>query len=146
MLNLEVNTVYAKMYGSETWTMNKEMENRIDAFEMWIYRRIGRISWKDKKTNKEVLENLGMKRVLLKELKGRQLKYFGYIKRHDSLLKTLLEGKVEGRRDRGSQRYKWESNIKRWSGYSMSECTTRARDRECWRSVAANLQCGDGTG
>src|SRR5579871_2637964 len=78
--------------------------------------------------------------------KGRQIKYFGHIKRHDSLLKTLLEGLVEGRRDRGRQRYKWERNIKRWTGYSMSECTTQARNRVCWRSVAANLRYGDGTG
>ena len=50
------------MYGSETWTLNKQLEDRIDAFEMWVYRRIGRTSWKEKKTNKEVLTTLNMKK------------------------------------------------------------------------------------
>ena len=81
------------MYGSETWTLNKQLEDRIDAFEMWVYRRIGRTSWKEKKTNKEVLKTLNMKKELLREIKIRQIKYFGHIKRHDTLLKTLLEGK-----------------------------------------------------
>ena len=112
---------------------------------MWVYRRIGRISWKAKKTNKYVLETLGMKRAILGEIKSRQIKYFGHIKRHDTLLKFLLEGKVEGQRARGRQMYKWEGNIKRWTKYSLAECTIKARDRECWRSIAANLRCGDGT-
>ena len=133
------------MYGSETWTLNKQLEDRIGAFEMWVYRRIGRTSWKEKKTNKEVLITLNMKKELLREIKIRQIKYFGHIKRHDTLLKTLLEGKIEGKRARGRQRYKWESNITRWTGYSLAECTTKTRDRGCWRSVAANLRCGDGT-
>jgi hypothetical protein len=133
------------MYGSETWTMNKQLEDRIDAFEMWVYRRIGRVSWMEKKTNKEVLESLGMKRELLQEIKIRQVKYFGHIKRHDTMLKIFLEGKVEGRRARGGQRYKWEGNIKRWTNYTMAECNIKTKDRGCWRSIAANLRCGDGT-
>ena len=84
------------MYGSETWTLNKQLEDRIDAFEMWVYRRIGRTSWKEKKTNKEVLRTLNMKKELLREIKIRQIKYFGHIKRHDTLLKTLLEVKSKG--------------------------------------------------
>ena len=85
------------LYGSESWTLNKMMEDKINAFEMWAYRRMGHISWKEKKTNKAVLEKLGMKQDLLNEVKTRQLKYFGHIKRHDSLLKNILEGRVEGK-------------------------------------------------
>ena len=77
----------ALLYGAETWVMNKKLEKNIEAFEMWIYRRIGRVSWKEKKTNKEVLQQLGMKKELLKEIKIRQIKYFGHIKRHDTILK-----------------------------------------------------------
>ena len=124
--------------------MNKQMEKRIEAFEMWTYRRIGRVSWKENKSNKEVLQQLGVKKELLKELLVIQIKYFGNIKRHDTLLKTILEGKAEGKRARGGQRYKWEGNIKRWTGYRLSECTIKSRDRVCWRSIAANLRCGDG--
>jgi hypothetical protein len=133
------------LYGSESWTLNKMMEDKINAFEMWVYRRIGHISWKEKKTNKAVLEMLGMKQDLLKEVKTRQLKYFGHLKRHDSLLKNILEGRVEGKRARGGQRYMWENNIKRWTGNSMTECTNGTRDRQRWRSIVANLRCGDGT-
>jgi hypothetical protein len=62
-----------------------------ESFEMWVYRRIGHISWKEKKTNKAVLEVLGIKQDLLNEVKTRQLKYFGHIKRHNFLLKSILE-------------------------------------------------------
>jgi len=86
-----------------------------------------------------------MKREILKTIKSRQIKYFGHIKRHNTLLKTILEYKVGGLRARGRQRFRWVDNIKRWTGYSLSECTIRARDRQCWRSIAANLQCGVGT-
>ena len=133
------------MYGSETWTMNKQLEDRIDAFEMWIYRRIGRVSWTEKQTNKQVLGKLGMKKQLLREIKFRQVKYFGHIKRHDTMIKHLLEGKVKGGRARGRPRDKWEGNFKKWTGYSLAVCNTKAKDRGCWRFIAANLRCGDGT-
>jgi hypothetical protein len=94
------------------------MEDKINSFEMWVNRRIGHISWKEKKTNKAVLEKLGMKQELLKESKTRQLKHFGHIKRHDSPLKNILEGRVEGKRARGRQHYIWENNIRRWTGNS----------------------------
>jgi hypothetical protein len=70
------------LYGSETWTTNKNLEDRINAFEMWIFRRIGRISWKERLTNESVLKRIGMKRELLQDQKIRQMKYFGHIKRH----------------------------------------------------------------
>ena len=133
------------LYGAETWTLNKQLEDRIETFEMWMYRRIGRISWKDRKTNEEVLNILGVKRELLKEIKFRQSRYFGHIKRHNTLLKTILEGKVEGKRARGRQRYKWEDNIKRYTEANLSKCTIWARDRASWRSITAKLHCGDGT-
>ena len=133
------------LYVSETWTTNKNLEDRINAFEMWIFRRLGRISWKERLTNESVLKRIGMKRELLQDLKIRQIKYFGHIKRHDTLIKRLLEGKVEERRAKGRPRHKWENDIKRWTKYSLAECNIRARDRGCWRSIASNLRCGDGT-
>ena len=113
--------------------------------EMWIYRRIHCISWKQKQSNTEVIEKLGKKRELMKEIKKRQVKYFGHVKRHDTLIKTILEDNVEGKRARGRQRYKWEDNIKRWMNISLTEYTVRVRDRQCWRSIAANFHCGDAT-
>jgi hypothetical protein len=133
------------LYGAEAWTINKQMERKIDAFEMWVYRKIGCISWKQKVTNSEVLKKLGTKRELLNVLKVRQLKYFGHIKRHHTLLKTIYEGRVDGKRARGRPRYGWDNNIKTWTGKSLEECTIQARDRKSWRSTTANLCCGDGT-
>ncbi|GFR58543.1 endonuclease-reverse transcriptase [Elysia marginata] len=71
---------------------------------MWIYRRLAKISWKDKKTNQEVCEHLGAIRELVNTIKTRKIKYFGHIKRHASFLKDVLEGKIEGSRPRGRQR------------------------------------------
>src|SRR5579871_2820696 len=68
------------LYGAETWAMNKQLVNRIEALEMWIYRRMGRISLTEKQTNNEVLKTLGMKREILTEIRSRQIKYFGHIK------------------------------------------------------------------
>jgi hypothetical protein len=87
------------------------MKDKINAFEIWVYRRIGHLSWKEKKTNKAVLEKLAMKQDLLKEVKTRQLKYFEHIKRHDSLLKNILEGRVEGKRARGNVNVQEEDSV-----------------------------------
>jgi hypothetical protein len=67
------------------------------------------------------------------------------MKGHDSLLKNILEGTVEGKHARGRQRYMWENNIKRLTGNSLTECTNDTRDRQRWRSIVANRRCGDGT-
>jgi hypothetical protein len=112
------------------------MEDKLNAFEMWVYRRIGHISWKE---NKAVLEKLGIKQDLLKEVKTRQLKYFGHIQIYNFLLNNILEGRVEGKRARGSHHYIWENSIKRWTGNSLTECTNNTRDRQRWRSIVANL-------
>jgi hypothetical protein len=127
------------LYNTESWTLNKLIEVKINDSEMGVYRRIGHISWKKKKTNKAVLEKLGMKQKLLEEVKTRQLKYFGHSKRHYSLLKNILEGREDGKRARGRQRYIWENNIKRWTGNSLTECTNGTRHRQRWRSIVANL-------
>ena len=80
-----------------------------------------------------------------KEIKMKKTKYFGHIKRHNNILKTILEGKVEGKRARGRQRYRWEDNIREWTGYSLAECTIKARERGNWRFITANLHSGEGT-
>ena len=133
------------LYGAETWTLNKDLMRQIEAFEMWIYRRLGHISWQQKKTNEEVLRIVNGKKELLHDLARRQMKYFGHIKRHNTILRTILEGKVEGTRPRGRPRYKWTDNIKKWSGLSMAECSITAQDRDAWSSIIANIHWGDGT-
>ncbi|KAG1714962.1 Protein capicua [Nymphon striatum] len=111
----------------------------------WIYRRIGKVSWTERKTNEHVLRMLGIKKQLLNIVKERKLKYYGHIKRHQTVQRTTLEGKVEGKRSRGKQRLKWEDNIKGWTKRSMEECGRLAKDRVGWRVIVANLRNEDGT-
>ena len=84
-------------YGSEAWTLTKTMEEKINAFEMWCLRRMGGVSWKDRKTNDEVLQMMKTERNLLKTIKQRKLRYFGHVKRQNGFLKMATEGKNEER-------------------------------------------------
>ena len=74
-------------YGCETWTINKDMESKINAFEMWILRKIANVKWTDKVTNEDVCRRLHVQRTLLSDIKQRKLSYFGHIKRHHSIRK-----------------------------------------------------------
>ena len=92
-------------YGSETWTLTNVLEDRIKAVDIWCLRRIGRVSWKEKKTNVEVCKLLKTEQTLPPKIKTRKLQYFGHTERQNSLLKMALEGKVEGKRPSGRPRY-----------------------------------------
>ncbi|GFS10640.1 endonuclease-reverse transcriptase [Elysia marginata] len=131
------------LYASETWTLKKNTEKRIEAMEMWIYRRMQRISWKEKVTNKKVLESFGLQRPeLLLTIQRRKMKYYGHLRRHDSIQKRILERKIDGRRGRGRRRQTWLGNIQEKSQMKMCEVCETALDRRRWRSVTAHL--GDG--
>ncbi|GFR72208.1 endonuclease-reverse transcriptase [Elysia marginata] len=88
--------------------------------EMWIYRRMQRISWKEKVTNKKVLESVGLQRPeLLLTIQRRKMKYYGHLRRHDSMQKRTLEGKIDGGRGRGRRRQTWLGNIQETSQMKM---------------------------
>jgi len=128
------------LYASETWTLTATLEKRLEAAEMWMYRRITRTSWKDKKTNREVLNQLDLKGTsIVKTIKKRKLAYYGHIRRHDTLQRKILEGKIEGKRTKGRRRKSWIENIEETTGMKINMCCTVARDRERWRSMASNL-------
>ncbi|KAG1688006.1 Transducin beta-like protein 3 [Nymphon striatum] len=81
-------------YAFETWTMNLPLKRNINAFEMWVYRRMRKVSWKEKKTNAMVLKQIGVKELnILNTINKRKLGYYGHIRRHDSIQRTILEGK-----------------------------------------------------
>ena len=122
-------------YGCETWTINKHIENKINAFEMWILRKIANVKWSDKVTNEDVCLKLNVERTLLKTIKSRKLGYFGHIKRHHSIKKEILEGKVNGRRGRGRPPRRWDDDVKDWTKMDLSTCTRAAENRDVWREV-----------
>ena len=128
------------LYACETWTITKEIARRIDALEMWIYRRILRISWTRKKSNVLVLIDAGQRtRKLLAEVKKRQLKYYGHIRRHESIQRLILEGKIAGKKARGKPRKSWMENVKATTGQKMNHCSRLALERGEWRSMVSNL-------
>ena len=149
-LRLKIISLYIYpiiLYGDETWTLYTETINRIEAFEMWIFRRLARVSYKDRVTNIEVLRRLGVKRELLARIKKDKLSYFGHVIRHEGIQKTVLTGKVEGRRGRGRPRRKWTDDVREWTGRSMTECSTLAQNRAAWRTIASQpLRSADQNG
>ena len=88
-------------YGAETWTITKSLLSRLDASEMWVYRRVLRISWTEKITNEDVLRRMGTGRKIVRKFKTMKLQYLGHIIRHNTSQIQLIEGKIEGRRSRG---------------------------------------------
>ena len=134
------------LYGAETWTLSKATVKNLEAFEMWTYRRIMKISWNEYKSNKEVLNMINSKRMLVDMIKRKKLAYFGHLVRRDNIQRLLLDGKIDGKRSRGKQRLTWADNITEWIGMKYSECIRIAQDRRRWRSMTADLLGADGTG
>ena len=130
MINCYVYSIL--LYGCETWTLTKTLCDKLEACEMFLLRRMGKISWKQKVSNAQVLEKFSTKRQLLDIIKRRKMCFFGHIKRHDSIIKDILEGKVEGKRGRGRPRAAWPDNIRAWADCSLAECTRLVRDRGLW--------------
>ena len=118
------------MYASETWTMRKEEMDRINAFEMWAWRRMERVSWKDKKTNEQILTEIGEQRSILYKILNRKKNWIGHVVRGHGLLKQVIEGRMEGRRGRGRPRTGMLDDLKETSYVNMKR---RAEDREAWK-------------
>ena len=118
------------IYGCEAWTILKTYKKKITFFEMKCFRKILRISWTERKTNANVLEQLGVKvPQLLNLIKKQKLSYYGYIKRHNTLEKLFLEGTCEGRRGKGRPRRRWTQDIGEWMGVSTVEAGRQALER-----------------
>ena len=120
------------LYGSETWTLKKTDRGRLEAFEMWCWRQMEKISWRTHTTNEDVLKLVGEKRKLLNVIWQRKKKWLGHILRGESLVKDVLEGRFDGKKGPGKPRTALLDDIK--EGISYQELKNQARDREGWRS------------
>ena len=126
-------------YGAETWTISKTLAGRINAFEMWTYRKMLKLSYTKHKTNEEVLDMLSTEKQLLSNIVKRKCQYFGHLVRHNELQRQLLEGKINGKRSRGRPRITWMDNLKKWTGKSYGNLIRIAEDREKFRCMTFNV-------
>ena len=130
-------------YGSEAWTINKEIRNNSNAFDCWIYCRVLKIRWTDKVSNKEVLQRMGINMHLMNSIAKQKAAFFGHICRGSSGndVVTILEGSVEGIRSRGAQRRKWSDDVKDWLNITDYGSLKRtSEDRTAWKVLIDNLR------
>lgn len=133
------------LYGAETWTLKKETIKKLEAFELWLYRRILRISWKDKITNVEVLRRMNKEQELMKTIKCRKLQYLGHIMRNRdryNLLQEILQGKINSKRGPGRRRISWLANLREWFGKTSAELFRLATNKIIIANMIANVRSG----
>jgi len=116
------------LYGCETWTLRDAECKRLDAFEMWVWRRMEKVSYKDRVTNEEVLKNVGESRCLLDKIRSSKRNWVGHVLRGEGLMREVMEGRMDGKRTRGRPRKGMLDEFLEDGSYTQMK--RRAHDRE----------------